>query len=217
MFTYWPWWLGAMALSGLTLTFWISLNRPLGVSGSWARVVMWRDDRFIKQSEAPFRNNPEMLKDALMAATIAEFGEEAVYQALATRKLRHGTSPSVQPWTATPKTIPVRTPWTAHLTFLVMLIAGGLLASTNAGVFQPRFYLGDLHTQIFGTGMGNWITLIMGGAMVGFGTQMAGGCTSGHGLSGCSRLVPASLIATTAFFGTAVVVSLLIHFFGSAA
>jgi uncharacterized protein len=178
---------------------------------------MWRDDRFIKQSEAPFRNNPEILKDALMAATIAEFGQEAVYQALATRKLRHGTSPTVQPWTATPKTVPVRTPWTAHLLFLSMLLVGGFLARMSTGDFNPQFSLGDFHTQVFGTGMGYWITLIMGGAMVGFGTQMAGGCTSGHGLSGCSRLVPASLIATCAFFGTAVVVSLLIHFFGSAA
>lgn len=216
MLTYWSWWLSAIALSALTLMFWVSLNRPLGVSGSWARVVMWRDDRFIQKSEAPFKNNPEMLKDALMAATIAEFGEEAVFRAIATRKLRHGTPSSHQPWTATPKTIPFRTPWTAHFTFLAMLIIGGYLASTATGSFNPQFNLGELHTTIFGTGMGNWITLIVGGAMVGFGTQMAGGCTSGHGLGGCSRLVPASLIATAAFFGTAVAVSLLIHFFGGA-
>jgi uncharacterized membrane protein YedE/YeeE len=85
-----------------------------------------------------------------------------------------------------------------------------------SGDYQPRFNLGELHSQLFGTGMGYIITLFAGGAMVGFGTQLGGGCTSGHGLSGCSRLVPASLIATAAFFGTAVVVSLLIHLFGGA-
>lgn len=217
MFTYWPWWIGAMALSGITLMFWLSFHRTLGVSGSWTRLVMWREDRFIKQSEAPFRNNPEMLKDALMAATIAEFGEKAVAQALAAHKLRHGTSPSVQPLPAPQKTLSTRASWTAHLTFLAMLAMGGFLSSAAAGGVNPQFDLGELHTRIFGTGIGNWITLILGGAMVGFGTQMAGGCTSGHGLSGCSRLVPASLIATTAFFGAAVVVSLLIHSFGGAA
>ena len=215
MLIYWFWWLGALALSGLTSLFWVGLNRPLGVSGSWARVVMWRDDRILKQAEAPFLNNPEMLKDALMAATIAEFGEKAVFEALAARQLRHGTPASVRPSTATPKSIPVRTPWTAHLTFLMMLIVGGFLASTGTDSFKLQFTLGNLHTQIFGTGMGNWITLIVGGAMVGFGTQMAGGCTSGHGLSGCARLVPARLIATMVFFGTAVAVSFLLHFLGS--
>ena len=215
MMTYWSWWLGALALAGLTLAFWLSFNRTLGVSGSWARLVMWREDRFIKLSEAPFRNNPEMLKDALMAATIMEFGERAVANALASHKVRHGASAVAQPLNPPPKALPSRAPWTAHFTFLAMLVAGGFLSGAAGGT--PQFDLGEVHTRLFGTGMGNWITLIVGGAMVGFGTQMAGGCTSGHGLSGCSRLVPASLIATATFFGTAVVVSLLIHFFGGAA
>lgn len=213
MFVYWPWWLGSIVLAGLTLVFWLSFHRTLGVSGSWARVVMWREDRLINQAEAPFRNNPEMLKDALMAATINEFGAKAVAQALATHKHRHDAAPSA-PVTETPKKLPRRASSTAHLVFLVMLVTGGFLSSVTTGGFTPQFDLGEVHTKVFGTGLGNWIILILGGALVGFGTQMAGGCTSGHGLSGCSRLVPASLIATVAFFGTAVGVSFLIHFFG---
>jgi uncharacterized membrane protein YedE/YeeE len=47
--------------------------------------------------------------------------------------------------------------------------------------------------------------LVLGGALVGFGTRMAGGCTSGHGMCGVSRLQKGSLLATVAFFGTGVV------------
>ena len=46
--------------------------------------------------------------------------------------------------------------------------------------------------------------------MVGFGTRMSGGCSSGHGLTGCSRLHPVSLVATAVFFAAAAAVSTLL-------
>ena len=208
MSLYLTWWAGALALSGVVMGFWMVLGRPLGVSGSWARVIMWREDKSIEYSEAPFRANPKMLQDALMKATIAHFGEDAVYETVAKNK---GVSKQSL---ATPGDTGLQTKasWTMHATFLVSLMIGGLAISLLTGQFQPVFNLGELHTQLFGTGVGYLITLFFGGAMVGFGTQLAGGCTSGHGLSGCSRLVPASLIATAAFFGTAVLVSLILQF-----
>ena len=42
-------------------------------------------------------------------------------------------------------------------------------------------------------------TLIVGGLLVGFGTRLAGGCTSGHGVCGLARLSPRSLAATLTF------------------
>jgi uncharacterized membrane protein YedE/YeeE len=51
------------------------------------------------------------------------------------------------------------------------------------------------------------IVLVLGGVLVGFGTRMAGGCTSGHGLCGVSRGQRGSLLATCAFFGGGVVAS----------
>jgi uncharacterized membrane protein YedE/YeeE len=42
--------------------------------------------------------------------------------------------------------------------------------------------------------------------LVGFGTAMSGGCTSGHGLVGVARLQVPSLVATACFFGIAIVV-----------
>ena len=202
-----------MALTAIVLGFWFVLRRPLGVSGSWARVVMWREDKSVESAEAPFRANPKMLQDALMRATIAHFGEHAVYQALA--KLKKAS---------TEKFIPTDNPvsqgkatWTMHATFLLMLIVGGLAGALLRGGYELQFNLGELHSQLFGSGMGYIMTLFFGGAMVGFGTQLAGGCTSGHGLMGCSRLVPASLVATATFFATAVIVSLILHFFAGGA
>ncbi|MCI5057188.1 MAG: YeeE/YedE family protein [Flavobacteriales bacterium] len=42
--------------------------------------------------------------------------------------------------------------------------------------------------------------LILGGVLIGFGTRFAGGCTSGHSITGMSALQLASLIATIGFF-----------------
>ncbi len=45
-----------------------------------------------------------------------------------------------------------------------------------------------------------WLFLIVGGLFVGFGSRYAGGCTSGHGISGLSNLQLPSLIAVIGFF-----------------
>ena len=53
--------------------------------------------------------------------------------------------------------------------------------------------------------------LFVGGVLIGFGARWAGGCTSGHGISGTSALSPASLVATGTFMATAVIVTLAVH------
>jgi uncharacterized membrane protein YedE/YeeE len=47
----------------------------------------------------------------------------------------------------------------------------------------------------------NWGTVILAGLLVGLGTRIGSGCTSGHGVCGLSRLSPRSLIATLTFMG----------------
>lgn len=59
--------------------------------------------------------------------------------------------------------------------------------------------------------------LVTGGLLVGFGTRLGGGCTSGHGICGLSRLSPRSLVATGVFMGVAAaVVFVLRHLIGGA-
>ncbi len=46
--------------------------------------------------------------------------------------------------------------------------------------------------------------IVAGGLLVGFGTIIGGGCTSGHGVCGIARLSPRSLVATLTFLVTGV-------------
>jgi uncharacterized membrane protein YedE/YeeE len=50
----------------------------------------------------------------------------------------------------------------------------------------------------------SWPVLILGGLLVGFGTQLGGGCTSGHGVCGIARLAPRSIMATITFMASAI-------------
>lgn len=43
---------------------------------------------------------------------------------------------------------------------------------------------------------GNWALIILGGLLVGLGTRLANGCTSGHGVCGISRLSLRGIVAT---------------------
>lgn len=52
----------------------------------------------------------------------------------------------------------------------------------------------------------DWPQLVMAGLLVGFGTRLGSGCTSGHGVCGLSRLSIRSLVATLIFMATAIVV-----------
>jgi uncharacterized membrane protein YedE/YeeE len=48
----------------------------------------------------------------------------------------------------------------------------------------------------------SWPALIVAGLLVGFGTRLGSGCTSGHGICGVSRLSPRSIVATALFMAS---------------
>ncbi len=100
-------------------------------------------------------------------------------------------------------------PWTARLTFVLMLAVGGLAGRLlMSGEWRPTLELGAEYARVFGAGASGYVALLAGGLLVGAGTRLAGGCTSGHGLNGCARLQRPSLLNTALFLGTAVVLSL---------
>ena len=92
-------------------------------------------------------------------------------------------------------------------------IVGGLLQRHKAGDFAWRvaFVLGlvlapvlyrlfaELPESRIDAG---WAMLVVAGLLVGFGSRLGSGCTSGHGVCGLSRLSPRSLVATAAFMST---------------
>ena len=55
------------------------------------------------------------------------------------------------------------------------------------------------------TAQAGWPGLIVAGLLVGFGTRLGSGCTSGHGICGLARLSKRSMAATAIFFAVAVV------------
>jgi uncharacterized membrane protein YedE/YeeE len=88
--------------------------------------------------------------------------------------------------------------------FLAGLVAGGLLLAMLApGLMEaPR---------------APWLAIAIGGLLVGAGTRLGSGCTSGHGVCGLSRLSGRSLAATLTFmaFGAATA-TVAHHFLGMA-
>jgi uncharacterized membrane protein YedE/YeeE len=203
---FWDWWQGALALGFVTLAFWWVMQAPLGVSSSWDRIVHWREEEEYARNERAMLKRPRKLNDAMLAETIAQFGEGAVAKLLAEQQKAETKTAA-----GTRSLERRQIPWQAHVTFLAMMMIGGLLASVMRGEFHLQFGLGAEHARLFGHGPHIWILLLGGGFLVGFGTRMAGGCTSGHGLSGCARLQPGSLAGTAAFFGTAVLTSLILE------
>jgi uncharacterized protein len=54
-------------------------------------------------------------------------------------------------------------------------------------------------------------TILVGGLLVGFGTRLGSGCTSGPGLCGLARFSRRSIVATAVFFGVAMLTVFLTH------
>lgn len=84
---------------------------------------------------------------------------------------------------------PGDTAW--RVAFVLGLLAVGLV---GAPVFPTSF-------AVAGTPSLPW--LVAAGLLVGFGTRLGNGCTSGHGVCGVSRLSKRSIIATATFMATA--------------
>ena len=90
-----------------------------------------------------------------------------------------------------------------RLAFLAGLVAAPLIASA-AGypILSPQMPT-------------SWIIVAVAGLLVGFGTRLGGGCTSGHGVCGVARLSPRSIAATIIFMFTAmIVVAIMRHGLG---
>lgn len=73
----------------------------------------------------------------------------------------------------------------------VLFIAGLFLGGLALKVLNPNVFSGSLPTE-------SWTTVVAG-LLVGFGTILGSGCTSGHGVCGISRMSPRSLVATIIF------------------
>ena len=82
-------------------------------------------------------------------------------------------------------------------------IAEGDMAQTSAWGFLLGLPLGALLVRLATDWQpavfADWPVLAVAGVLVGFGTRMGSGCTSGHGVCGISRLSQRSMVATASF------------------
>jgi uncharacterized membrane protein YedE/YeeE len=187
-----PFWAGGLLLGLVSVAFALATRRPLGGSGAVACAFSqrsWRDERARRAMDED--------EAALREATLAMFGSDAVDQAGAAAPL-----PSTSLAASAP---PLG--WTPSAIFVVCLVLGGVLSHVLPG--GPT--TSGPWVSWLGSGAAALAVLFVGGAFVGFGTQLAGGCTTGHGLTGTPRFQPGSLLATAAFFGTGIVVSFVLH------
>lgn len=82
---------------------------------------------------------------------------------------------------------PTKNDFSWRFSFIAGLIAGGVLLR----IFFPESISSDLDRSLG--------IISAAGLLVGFGTVMGNGCTSGHGICGLSRLSPRSIVATLTF------------------
>ncbi|NKB26472.1 MAG: YeeE/YedE family protein [Rhodobacteraceae bacterium] len=82
-----------------------------------------------------------------------------------------------------------------------LILVPGVIAGFTGGA---ESYLSD-----------NWLVVAIAGLLVGVGTRLAGGCTSGHGVCGISRLTLRGIAATVIYIiAGAVMLSLVRHLWG---
>jgi hypothetical protein len=213
MSTYWPWWAGAAGLALVTINYALTTDRSFGVSSAWDRVSHWRRERRLERMEEEFTDD-RALADALAAATAEHFGTGA--GAPTAPQVPYGDSQPPPgggrradegPSAASRRPAPLVT----QAALLVSIFLGGLIAAFTSGRFQIRYDMGPGFRDLVTADPVTMVALLfLGGVLVGFGTRLAGGCSSGHGLNGCGRLRPVSIVATAVFFGTAVGVSFLL-------
>ena len=96
--------------------------------------------------------------------------------------------------------------------FLAGIVLGGLIAAVLAGGPIPTTAMGMFDEITHATLPVKASVFVLGGVLIGFGTRLAGGCTSGHGIVGMSLLAPSSVIATATFMTTGAVVTNLAVF-----
>lgn len=219
MSAYWPWWAGAVGLAVLTVGYTLAADRSFGVSGAWDRVVHWRREAEVERIEAEL-SDERAFAAALTSATAEHFGTVPTVPTVGTPPhLPHGEPQSPardaagKPAVAERSTgLPPRpAPLVTQAALLISIFLGGVIAAVTSGRFHLRFDMGPGFRELV---TGDPVTMVLllfaGGVLVGFGTRLAGGCSSGHGLNGCGRLSPVSFVATATFFGTAVAMSFLL-------
>jgi len=106
--------------------------------------------------------------------------------------------------------------FTGRIAGISGIFGGFLIPTAGDKTWRLAFIAGLIIAPLLGGMVGyplpmpqmpqSWLLIIVAGLLVGFGTRLGSGCTSGHGICGVARLSIRSVIATAIFMVTAIVV-----------
>lgn len=115
--------------------------------------------------------------------------------------------------------------FTGRITGISGILSGALRTAEDgpwrrwylAGLVLGAVVMATLNPDLFANTSGRSVlTVAVAGLLVGYGTRLGSGCTSGHGVCGLARLSPRSLVATLTFIGTGVVTVTVMRLWGGA-
>lgn len=95
-----------------------------------------------------------------------------------------------------------------RLWFIIGIPLGGVIAAlTSPQPMVASFNMGEMYESVLPDPL--WLkglVLTGGGILIGLGSRMAGGCTSGHSISGLAQLNPPSIAASAGFFAGGIII-----------
>jgi uncharacterized membrane protein YedE/YeeE len=96
---------------------------------------------------------------------------------------------------------------------VIGILVGAFISAQLSGEFRAT-WIPQMWASSFGSGIAmRWIVALIGGVLIGLGARWAGGCTSGHGISGTLQLAVSSWVAVMGFFIGGIVTAVAIYRF----
>lgn len=203
----WPGWVGGAVISAVVVTLLMTRNRQLGVSSCYAfaidRANDWFEDRK-KKTEPPASAFP-IPATAPVSDNPDEFPNPADFP-------MPGAFP--MPSANASSTIQDESSWPT--VFLGGILLGGIVSGILARTFSSTSLALNFDYAGFDalwklSPLAKAAVLFGGGILVGFGTRMGGGCTSGHAITGAPGLQKASIIAMCVFMGVGIAATFLLN------
>ncbi len=101
-----------------------------------------------------------------------------------------------------------------RLPFLGGLVIGGAASAVLGGGWAPTWELGMFDSTFGGGPLSKVAWMFGGGLLIGFGTRLAGGCTSGHGIFGLSNFERSGLVSTVSFMAAGAATTWVVYGLG---
>jgi hypothetical protein len=98
--------------------------------------------------------------------------------------------------------------WEWMLVFGIFI--GGFLSAQLSGQFQAEWVPAKWVSSFGSSPFLRWFVALVGGTVMGIGARWAGGCTSGHGISGTLQLAVSSWLAVLCFFAGGVATAMIL-------